>query len=305
MKIAVVGSINMDQTVTAERIPLKGETVKGSGLQFIPGGKGANQAVAMARLGAQVSMFGCVGNDENGRRLIENLKNNNVNTDNVKTIEEVPTGIAIITLGENDNTIVVVAGANSCANKTYIDSIKDELLGYDMVVLQHEIPLEAVHYVIELCYEKGIPAVLNPAPAAAVPEDIVEKVAYLTPNEHEASLIFGEKKSEEDLLKEYPEKLIITKGSKGVKVCLKDGDILNIPCIKSSIVDTTGAGDTLNGAFAVRICSGDGIKDALEFANTAAGMSIEKMGAQGGMPTSEEVNERMISESRANKGREF
>lgn len=126
MKIAVVGSINMDQTVAAERIPLKGETVKGSGLQFIPGGKGANQAVAMARLGAQVSMFGCVGNDENGRRLIENLKNNNVNTDNVKTIEEVPTGIAIITLGENDNTIVVVAGANSCADKAYIDSIKDE-----------------------------------------------------------------------------------------------------------------------------------------------------------------------------------
>jgi ribokinase len=142
--------------------------------------------------------------------------------------------------------------------------------------------------------------VLNPAPAAAVPKDIVEKVTYLTPNEHEASLIFGEKKSEDELLKEYPEKLIITKGSKGVKVCLKDGEILSIPCIKSSIVDTTGAGDTLNGAFAVKICSGDGIKDALEFANTAAGMSIEKMGAQGGMPTSEEVNKRMVSENAAN-----
>ena len=300
MKIAVVGSINMDQTIVAERIPLKGETVKGSGLQHIPGGKGANQAVAMARLGAQVSMFGCVGNDENGRRLIENLKNNEVNTDHIKTVDGVPTGIAIITLGESDNTIVVVAGANSCTDKAYIDSIKDELLGYDMVVLQHEIPLEAVHYVIELCYDKGIPTILNPAPAATVTKDIVKKVTYLTPNEHEAFLIFGEEKPEEDLLKEYPEKLIITKGSQGVKVCLNNGKILSIPCIKSRVIDTTGAGDTFNGAFAVRICSGDDMKDALEFANTAAGMSIEKMGAQGGMPTSEEVNKRMASKNAAN-----
>ena len=298
MKIAVVGSINMDQTVLAERIPLRGETVKGSDLQYIPGGKGANQAVAMARLGAQVSMFGCVGDDENGRILVENLKSNNVNTDHIKTVEGVPTGMALITLGESDNTIVVVAGTNSCVDKDYIDSIKDELIGHDMVVLQHEIPLDAVHYAIELCNEAGIPTVLNPAPAAAVPGDIIEKVTYLTPNEHEASLIFGEKKSEDELLKEYPEKLIITKGSRGVAVCLGNSEIANIPSLKSNVVDTTGAGDTLNGAFAVRICAGDDIKDALIYANTAAGLSVEKMGAQGGMPTAEEVSQRIENAQR-------
>ncbi|MBE5843673.1 MAG: ribokinase [Butyrivibrio sp.] len=289
MKIAVIGSINMDQTVMAERIPLKGETIKGSDLQYIPGGKGANQAVAMARLGAKVTMFGCVGNDENGRSLLANLEKNNVKTDNIRTIDGVPTGIAIITLGEDDNTIVVVSGANSCTDIAYIESIKDELFKNDMVVLQHEIPLDAVQYAVELCNEKDIPVVLNPAPAADVPKDIVEKVTYLTPNEHEASLIFGKDISEEELLKKYPEKLIITKGSKGVSTCLKSGEILNIPCIKSSIADTTGAGDTFNGAFAVRISCGDNMNDALIYANTAAGLSVEKMGAQGGMPTAEEV----------------
>ena len=289
MKIAVIGSINMDQTVLAERIPLKGETIKGSDLQYIPGGKGANQAVAMARLGAKVTMFGCVGNDENGRSLLANLEKNNVKTDNIKIVDGKPTGIAIITLGEDDNTIVVVSGANSCTDIAYIESIKDELFKNDMVVLQHEIPLDAVHYAVELCNEKDIPVVLNPAPAADVPKDIVEKVTYLTPNEHEASIIFGKDISEEELLKKYPEKLIITKGSKGVSTCLKSGEILNIPCIKSSIVDTTGAGDTFNGAFAVRISCGDNMNDALIYANTAAGLSVEKMGAQGGMPTAEEV----------------
>lgn len=279
----------MDQTVIAERIPLKGETLKGSKLQYIPGGKGANQAVAMARLGAEVSMFGCVGNDENGRMLIDGMKANGVNTDNIKIVDGVPTGIAIITVAENDNTIVVVAGANGCSDKSYIDSIKDELRKYDMVVLQHEIPLEAVHYVIEICEKEGIPTVLNPAPAAEVPEKIVEKVTYLTPNEHEAVLIFGKDKTEEELLRKYPEKLLITKGDKGVVTCLKSGEILNVPCRKSKVVDTTGAGDTLNGAFAYRITKKDSMEEALKYANTAAGLSIEKMGAQGGMPTADEV----------------
>lgn len=289
MKIAVVGSINVDQTVIAERIPKKGETLPGHDLQYIPGGKGANQAVAMARLGAQVAMFGCVGTDENGQKMIDNLEANGVNTENIKKVDGVPTGIAIITVGENDNTIIVVAGANACADKAYVDSVKDKLLSYDMVVLQHEIPLDAVQYVIELCSKNGIPTVLNPAPAAAVPMDIVEKVTYLTPNEHEAALIFGDISSVEEMMKKYPEKLLVTQGSKGVSTCLKSGKILTVPARKSSVVDTTGAGDTLNGAFSVRVAAGDNIVDALKFANTAAGLSTEKMGAQGGMPTESEV----------------
>lgn len=289
MKIAVVGSINMDQTVIAERIPLKGETLMGSELQYIPGGKGANQAVAMARLGADVAMFGCVGNDDNGRKLTAKLKEEGINTDGIKVIDGVPTGLAIITLGDNDNTIVVVSGANGCVDKAYVDEIKEELFKYDMVVLQHEIPLNTVHYIIELCYDRGIKTVLNPAPAASVPKEIVDKVTYLTPNEHEAVLIFGNDKSTEELLRTYPEKLVITQGSKGVSTSLKSGEILTVTSRKSKVVDTTGAGDTLNGAFAVRISVNNSIKDALTFANTAAGLSVEKMGAQGGMPTLKEV----------------
>ena len=175
MKLAVVGSINTDMTVTAERIPLKGETLMGDSLSYIPGGKGANQAVAMAKLGAEVEMFGCVGNDDNGRRMLDNLNRVGVKTEHIQVLEGVPTGIAMITVGESDNTIIVVPGANGKVDKAYVDGIKDELVKYDMVVLQHEIPLETVHYIAEFCYEKNIPVVLNPAPAAEVPMDIIRK----------------------------------------------------------------------------------------------------------------------------------
>ena len=256
MKLAVVGSINMDMTVTAERIPLKGETLRGDSLHYIPGGKGANQAVAMAKLGAKVEMFGCVGDDANGTRLLENFKKVGVETGHIKVLEGVPTGIAMITVGENDNTIIVVPGANGKVDRDYIDRIKEELKIFDMVVLQQEIPLDTVYYVVDFCYDNQIPVVLNPAPASNVPLEVIEKVTYVTPNEHEAVLIFGEEYSTEDLLREYPEKLIITQGSRGVITCLKNGEILSVPARKANVADTTGAGDTLNGAFALQRAKG-------------------------------------------------
>ena len=289
MKLAVVGSINMDMTVTAERIPLKGETLRGDSLHYIPGGKGANQAVAMAKLGAKVEMFGCVGDDANGTRLLENFKKVGVETGHIKVLEGVPTGIAMITVGENDNTIIVVPGANGKVDRDYIDRIKEELKTFDMVVLQQEIPLETVHDLICFCAENGIKVILNPAPAAKVPLDIIEKVTYLTPNEHEAVLIFGEEETTEELLKKYPEKLVITQGSRGVSVCRKNGEVLTVPARPAIVADTTGAGDTLNGAFSVQIAKGEPIAEALRYANTAASLSTEKFGAQGGMPTAEEV----------------
>ena len=283
MKLAVVGSINTDMTVTAERIPLKGETLMGDSLSYIPGGKGANQAVAMAKLGAEVEMFGCVGNDDNGRRMLDNLNRVGVKTEHIQVLEGVPTGIAMITVGESDNTIIVVPGANGKVDKAYVDGIKDELVKYDMVVL----------HIAEFCYEKNIPVVLNPAPAAEVPMDIIDKVTYVTPNEHEAVLIFGDELSTENLLKKYPEKLVITQGSRGVSTCLKNGEVLTVPARKANVVDTTGAGDTLNGAFSVRIAAGDDMKSALAYANVAASLSTEKFGAQTGMPTAEEVEKEM------------
>lgn len=289
MKIAVVGSINVDMTVKAERIPKKGETLSGEDLKYIPGGKGANQAVAMAKLGADVEMFGCVGDDESGKNMLQNLKDMNVETSHIKVCEGVPTGIALITVGENDNTIVVVAGANSKVDKAYVDSIASELLQSDIVLLQHEIPQETVEYVIEMCHENQVKVVLNPGPARPVKREVLEMVTYLTPNEHEAVILFGTELSTEELLKKYPEKLLITQGSRGVSICLKNGELLVVPARKANVVDTTGAGDTLNGAFTVKIAEGESVKDALRFANVAASLSTEKFGAQSGMPTAQEV----------------
>lgn len=292
MKIAVVGSINMDMTVTAERIPLKGETVSGDSIRCIPGGKGANQAAAMAKLGAEVEMFGCVGDDSNGEKLLQHLKETGVKTDHIRVLREVPTGIAMITVGDGDNTIVVVPGANGRTDRDYVDSIKGELKKCGMVVLQHEIPLDTVHYVVDFCHENGIKVVLNPAPAASVPADIIEKADYITPNEHEAALIFGELELSE-MLKKYPEKLVVTRGSKGVSFSLKSGEVVDVPARKAKVADTTGAGDTLNGAFCVQIAGGADMKSALAYANIAASLSTEKFGAQSGMPSAAEVEKEM------------
>ena len=279
----------MDMTVKAERIPRKGETLKGDDLQYIPGGKGANQAVAMAKLGAHVEMFGCVGADDAGKKLVENLEKMGVEAGSVKTVPGVPTGLAIITVGENDNTIIVVAGANACVDIAYVNEIKEKLLECEIVLLQHEIPQETIEYVIALCTEHGVKVVLNPGPARPVKPEVLEKVTYLTPNEHEAVILFGAESTFEELMERYPEKLVITQGSKGVSTCLKSGEIVTVPARTSKVVDTTGAGDTLNGAFTVAVTEGRKMKDALRFANIAAGLSTEKFGAQGGMPSYEEV----------------
>lgn len=292
-KIGVVGSINMDMTVKAERIPLKGETLKGEDLKYIPGGKGANQAVAMAKLGAEVEMFGCVGDDAAGTALVKNLQEMKVETKCIKTIPGVPTGLAMITVGDNDNTIIVVAGTNDHVDISYVNEVKDSLLECEIVLLQHEIPQETIEYVVEICAKNGVKVVLNPGPARPVKQEILEKVTYLTPNEHEAVILFGAELTFEEMMKKYPEKLVITQGSRGVSTCLKSGEVILVPARKADVVDTTGAGDTLNGAFTVAVTEGKDIADALAFANTAAGLSTEKFGAQGGMPTYAEVKKAM------------
>ncbi len=293
MKISVVGSINMDMNILAERIPLKGETIKGKNINYKPGGKGANQAVAMAKLGVDVSFYGCLGNDFNGKEILKNFKEQNVNTSNIKIIEDIPTGIAIITIGDKDNTIVVVPGANDFVTTEYVDSIKEDLLDSELVVLQNEIPLETTEYVVNLCHKNKVKVLLNPAPAFKVKEDIINKVTYLTPNEHEAKLIFGNNLTIGDMLKKYPEKLIITLGSKGVAFADKNSIERLIPARRAKVVDTTGAGDTLNGAFAVKIIEEDNMEEALKFANVTASLSTEKQGAQAGMPNRETVLEEL------------
>ncbi|MEA4876266.1 ribokinase [Anaerorhabdus sp.] len=288
MKIGVVGSINMDLVVVTDRIPHKGETLIGNELQYNAGGKGSNQAVAIARLGGDVVMFGKVGNDDNGRKLTTMMKENGVNTDFIKIEENANTGLAVITVGEGDNTIVVLPGANSAVDIDYIESIKKELLTCGLVVLQHEIPLETNEYIIRLCKENGIKTLLNPAPAATVSEEIIDLVDFLTPNEHEAVLLF-ENEDVEQIMMKYPEKLIVTQGEKGISLAVSEEKIVTVPSRKSKVLDTTGAGDTFNGAFVYAYTSGMPLKEALRFANVAAGLSTEKAGAQNGMPTKEMV----------------
>lgn len=288
MKIGVVGSINMDLVVQAPRIPHKGETLMGTRLDRNPGGKGANQAVAAARLGGEVVMFGAVGQDENGAKLLASMAGDGVDTTFVKVIPEENTGIAMITVGDNDNTIIVVPGANNCVDRAYIDSVRSELLSCGMVILQHEIPQDTNEYVAALCAQHGIEVILNPAPARQVTPALIEQVTYLTPNEHEAALIFGED-AVEDAMRRYPGKLLVTCGEKGIALVRHTGEGAQVPARTSRVVDTTGAGDTFNGAFAYARTQGMELLTALRFANTAAGLSTEKAGAQGGMPTREQV----------------
>ncbi|PHE97100.1 ribokinase [Bacillus wiedmannii] len=289
--IAVVGSISMDLVAVSKKRPKAGETVIGEAFHTIPGGKGANQAVAAARLGANVAMVGAVGNDNYGTVVRSNLENERVFIDYVVPVTDTATGIAHIVLAEEDNSIVVVQGANALVNESVVDRSKDLLIKADMVVLQLEIPLETVKYVLAICEEHNIPVMLNPAPAQVLSEDILEKATYITPNEHECRIVLDDFTSPiEDLLAKYPNKLLMTEGSKGVR--FHNGtEIVHVPSIAVDVVDTTGAGDTFNGALAVALSEGETLQKAIRFANIAGGLSVTRLGAQGGMPTRDRVRE--------------
>ena len=287
--IVVVGSINADLVFEADRRPNSGETLIGKDFKTVPGGKGANQAIAASRLGAKVAMMGCLGEDQNGIFLEENLKVNKVETKFIKKVKGVPSGVAGITLAEGDNSIIVVPGANYEVDKTYIDKNIEVIKSAKIVLLQLEIPIEVVEYVIDICSKNKVKTILNPAPIQKLKEDTLEKLDYLTPNEHEFEILYGSKR-EEEMLKKHKNKLIITKGSEGVS--FSDGDkVINVPSNKVEVVDTTGAGDTFNGSFAYSLVKGMSIKESIEFANKAAAISVTKFGAQGGMPTLKEVDE--------------
>lgn len=278
----------MDLTCQAERHPRKGETISGRDLQYIPGGKGANQAVAAARLGAEVTMFGCVGEDAFAERLMDNLVRNGVNTTHIRKVSGVSSGIAMITVAENDNAIVVVPGANHCVTPSYLEVVKDAILEADMIVLQNEIPQETVLAAIDLAHCAGKLVIYNPAPVVPLTDGVMEKISYLTPNEHEASLLFPDHKDLPELLECQQGRLIVTLGEEGT-AAWEGGKMLRIAARPAKVVDTTGAGDTFNGAFAYAMANDYPFESALRFANVAASLSTEGFGAQGGMPTLEMV----------------
>ena len=261
--IVVIGSINADLVFKADKRPNPGETLIGKDFKTVPGGKGANQAVAASRLGAKVAILGCLGKDQNGVFLEENLENNNVETKYIKKTDDAPSGVAGIVLAEGDNSIIVVPGANYKVDKEYIDKNKETILNSKIVLLQLEIPVDVVKYVIEICSNSEVKTILNPAPIQKLDEDTLDKLDYLTPNEHEFEILYGSS-NEEKALKEQKNKLIITKGSQGV-VFNRGDKIINIPSLEVDVIDTTGAGDTFNGAFAQSIVKGKTVEEINKF----------------------------------------
>ncbi|WP_157455907.1 ribokinase [Carnobacterium maltaromaticum] len=288
-KITVIGSLATDFVVSVDKRPVVGETIIGNDFKTTFGGKGANQAVAAARLGSHVAMIGKVGADTFGTEIIANLKENQIVVNSVEPVTHLPSGSAHITLADGDNSIVVIPGANNTVDIQQLTKNQERIKTSDLVLLQQEIPSETVEAIVDFCYQHQIPTVLNPAPARSISQNVIDKVTYLTPNEHEFEELFPQLTVSEGLAK-YPNKLIITVGSKGVLFNNGQEEIL-VPSYQVTPVDTTGAGDTFNGAFSVALTNQLSVAESIRFGNLAASLSIQKFGAQGGMPKLEELKE--------------
>ncbi|MET3683055.1 ribokinase [Alkalibacillus flavidus] len=285
--VTVIGSINMDLVAQSDRFPNKGETLLGNDFQTIPGGKGANQAVAAAKLGANVTMIGCVGDDPFGQPLIDNLKEQGVTNPQVETVEGVPTGVAQITVANQDNTIIVVPGANNHVTPEVVRKHEADIQASDIILLQFEIPLESVHETINLANKHDVKVVLNPAPVRSVELDLLEKVDFLTPNEHELDILI-DTDEKNAFYEQNRDRFFVTYGDKGVRMVEQGEDVL-VPGYQVDVVDTTGAGDTFNGGFAVAVAEGQSYQEASRFGNAAGALSVSQFGAQGGMPSREDV----------------
>ncbi|WP_322922169.1 ribokinase [Paenibacillus campi] len=291
-KVCVVGSCSMDLVVTSSRRPGAGETVMGESFKTVPGGKGANQAVAASRLGAYVTMIGRVGDDHLGEAILHNFKENQVRTEYVKPVTDMESGTAHIILAEGDNSIIVVPAANNEVTPAYVEDAAAAIRNADIVLIQQEIPAETVAVVSRICADAGVPLLLNPAPARTVDAEVLQYAAYITPNEHEAAVIF-DGMSLQEALRSYPKRLLVTEGSNGVRYYDGEQECV-VPTFKVDAVDTTGAGDTFNAALAVALAEGQSLQESVRFANRAASLSVTKFGAQGGMPTRAEVEAALL-----------
>lgn len=296
-KIVVVGSMNMDIVMSAERLPKIGETILGEKVVYLPGGKGANQAVCMARLQGDVTMVGAVGNDEFGRSLKDQMESNGVKTDFIRVVDGVQTGIANIFHVNRDNCITVIPGANYTVTKERITKeVVQAIAAADVLVVQLEIPLETVQYVLGIAKQHGVKTILNPAPAQFLSPELLSLVDYLTPNETEFELLTGEHYTTDEELSAlmlkwestYHHTLIVTLGERGCAI-LEDDQLVITPPPKVEVVDTTGAGDSFNGALAVGISTGKSLKETVDFAVKVSALAVTKFGAQEGMPFYEDI----------------
>ena len=281
----------MDLVTVTKRVPEKGETITGQSFSTFPGGKGANQAVAAARLGAEVYMLGKVGNDSFGKQLIDLLSQEDIHDEFIEVSSTKETGTASITISEQDNRIIVVPGANYEVTPEWVKSRESIIAKSDLLLIQLEIPLHTVIKATEIANKYGIPVILNPAPYQKLPKKLVESVTFITPNESEFEQLLA------DIPIEYRDKVvakcIVTKGEEGVDFHINH-EKQTVPAVKVEVVDTTGAGDTFNGALAVAYAKTENLEESILFAVHAASLSVMKMGAQTGMPLIEEIKDNKI-----------
>ncbi|WP_139996504.1 ribokinase [Paenibacillus paridis] len=296
-RIAIVGSLNMDLVVSAERMPRIGETISGSSIHYVAGGKGANQAIGCARLGADVQMIGAVGNDAFGQRILREMSQSGANTDAVAILDNKATGIAAITRTLDDNSIIIVPGANAELTSERVRQHRSVIEQADLLLVQLEIPLNAVKEALQLAREAGVTTVLNPAPAQQLPTAILQLADYITPNETEFAQLaeYAEAAGEDAWIaalaaweKTYGQKVVLTRGKQGAAMML-NGQLHTVQAPPVEVVDTTGAGDCLNAAFGFGLASGWDALKSLRLAVTAASISVGRFGAQAGMPTLSEI----------------
>lgn len=298
--LLVVGSLNMDMVVNVARHPQIGETILGGKFSTFPGGKGANQAVAAARMGGAVTMIGCVGQDGFGEELRASAARDGIDVQYVYVDEKTATGIALITVDDlGQNTIVVASGANLALTPERLRASKQAFATADVLVAQLESPLETVSEALSLAAENKLKVVLNPAPARPLSAEFLSKVDYFIPNEREAMQVVGAETLEaaiNQLLGMGVRNLIITLGEKGVLVVTADGR-KQIPSYPVKAVDTVAAGDAFVGAFATGISEGLNIDDAVKFGNAAAAISVTRHGAQPSLPLRKEASEFLAGQS--------
>jgi len=298
--LLVVGSLNMDLVVNSPRLPQLGETILGGKFATFPGGKGANQAVAAARMGARVSMVGCVGRDGFGQELIDGLKKDQIEVSHISQIDAEASGIALITVDKNgSNTIVVASGANFLLTKQRLLLAETAFSEAEVLIVQLEVPLDTVREAIDLAVKHGIKVVLNPAPALVLDDELLSKVDYFIPNEREAIQV-SETENLDDAISKLTgmgvKNLIITLGERGV-LLVSAGEHKLLPAYKVEAVDTVAAGDAFVGAFSTGIGEGKSLEDAVRLGNAAAALSVTRHGAQPSLPFRSEV-EKFIGEKK-------
>jgi ribokinase len=293
-KIVVIGSSNTDMVVRSQRIPAPGETIMGDAFDIIQGGKGANQAVAAARAGSKVAFIAKVGNDNFGKAAISAYQKDGINTDNIFTDHEHPTGVAIIIVDANtgENSIVVASGSNSQLSPAEIELAKQVIVDANVVLVQLEIPLETVYKALSIAFENKVKTVLNPAPARTLDDGLLSMVDIITPNQSETEILTGIQLTDDaaiqraasTLLTKVNEAVIITLGARGVYYQTKGGKKVFVPTIKVDAIDTTASGDVFNGYFVSALANGTSFEAAIQQANKAAAVSVTRKGAQPSIP---------------------